>query len=656
VLLIAAGLATGSLAARATSTAAAEPGGEFFGANTQGVVSMLHMTSWPMHFDRMAAMGLSVARADANWRWVEPSAPSGGAHTYDWATLDKMVEAIAGAGIRWHAVIAHAPWWASKDGYQLHPDYYRDFVAFSAALARRYGPGGEFWAQHRSLPYRPVIDFDVWTEPNSTHFWAPIQDPNEYMRLYLPTRDAIAAANPSVKTLFSLGWHDFESYVIAALKDGGPVDGISFNPYGLTADATLDLVRRLHLALRWIERGAVPIDVGEFGLPSSRLGNDSLPPEETRAATVGLTAEALSRSDCPVERYLVYSLAQPQTDLTDYQESMGLLDISGSQTLTGELYRDLVAEAASSRPANPLPLCSYAPEWWRLSTVLPDVSVRQRESLLSIEMMNLEPQPGGCWGARVRYRGYPLEDATIRFRGTNPRYPRRMGFRGTNPRYPRRMRFTKTNRYGAASFCFRNAAVRKGEVWAEVPRVAVSAIVDIGDNVAPVISGFSFSKRRLDLSPRRRAGTTRPARRGKPTHFRYVLNEAASVRIRIRRLRGPRPTPFCRQMRLTRKVCLRTRRSGLLRDNGVVGRNRIRFQGSIRGRALAPGLYRALITAEDAAGNRAKPRAIRIRVRWTRRPGSVGTDVHASRSASDRAGVDPFLDPSEALEAVGLRE
>jgi hypothetical protein len=606
-VLLAAGLATGCLG-RATSTAAAEPGPEFFGANTQGVVSMLPMTSWPTHFDRMAALGLRVARADANWRWVEPSAPSGGAHNYEWATLDKMVEAIAGAGIRWHAVIAHAPWWASKDGYQLHPDYYGDYVAFSAALARRYGPGGDFWAQHRSLPYRPVIDFDVWSEPNSTHFWAPIQDPKEYMRLYLPTRDAIAAANPSVKTLLSLGWQDFESYVIAALKDGGPVDGISFNPYGLTADATLDLVRRLHLALRWIGRGAVPVDVGEFGLPSSRLGNDSLPPEETRAATVGLTAEALSRSDCPVERYLVYSLAQPQTDLTDYQESMGLLDISGSPTLTGALYRDLVAEAArsrpaSSRPASPLPLCSDAPEWWRLSTVLPDLSVRWRESLLSIEMI-LDPQPGGCWGARVRYRGYPLEDATIRFRGTNPRYRRQMGF-------------TKTNRYGAASFCFPDAAVRKGEVWAEVPRVAASAIVDLGDNVAPVISGFSFSRRRLDLSLRRGAPTTRPATRGKPTHFRYVLNEAASVRIRIRRLRGPRPILLCRRMRLTRKVCLRTRRSGLLRDNGVVGRNRVRFEGSIRDKALAPGRYRALITAEDAAGNRAKPRAVRISVRVT---------------------------------------
>jgi hypothetical protein len=532
----------------------------------------------------------------------EPSAPSRGVHNYEWATLDKMVEAIAGAGIRWHAVIAHAPRWASKDGYQLHPDYYRDYAAFSAALARPY----DFWTRHRSLPYRPVIDFDVWSEPNSAHFWAPIQDPKEYMRVYLPTRDAIAAANPSVKTLFSLGWQNFESYVIAALKDGGRVDGISFNPYGLTADATLDLVRRLQLVLRWMGRGAVPMDVGEFGLPSSRLGNQSLPPEETRAATLALTAEALSRSDCPVESHLVYSLAQPQTDPKDYQESMGLLDISGSYTLTGELYRDVVARASSAPPASPLPLRSDAPEWWRLSAELLDLSVRWRESLLSIEM-NLDPQPGGCWGARVRYRGYPLEDATIRFRATNPRYRREMGF-------------TETDRDGAAWFCFPDAAVRKGEVWAEVPRVAASAIVDLGDNVAPVISGFSFNKRRLDLSPRRRARTARPARRGKPTYFRYVLNEAGRVLIAIRRLRGPRLRTFCRLRRLTRKACLRIPRSGLLRGNGVVGRNTVRFEGSIRGRALAPGRYRALITAEDAAGNQAKPRAVRITVSRRKAP------------------------------------
>jgi polysaccharide biosynthesis protein PslG len=596
VLLIAAALAAGWLG-RATTAAAADPGrGEFFGANTQGVVSMLHMTTWPKHFDRMAAMGLTVARADANWRWVEPSAPSGGTHNYNWATLDKMVEAIAGAGIRWHAVIAQAPWWASKDGYQLHPDYYGDYVAYSAALARRYGPGGDFWTQHRSLPYRPVTEFDVWSEPNSANFWAPTPDPKEYMRVYLLTRDAIAAANPSAKTLFSLGWQDFEAYVKAALEDGGPVDGISYNPYGLTADATLDLVRRLHFALSSVGRSGVPIDVSEFGLPSSRLGNSSLPPEETRAATLGLTGEALSRSDCPVDRYLVYSLAQPQTDPKDYQESMGLLDISGSYTITGELYRDLVARASSARSPSPLPLCSEAPEWWRLSEVLPDLSVRWRESLLSIAM-NLDPQPDGCWSARVRYTGLPLEDATIRFRSTNPRYRRQMGF-------------TKTDRNGGARFCFPGAAVRKGEVWAEVPRVAASAVVDLGDKVPPVISRFSFSKRRLDLRPRRRPRA----------YFRYVLNEAGSVRIKIRRLRGPRLRSFCRQARVTRRTCLRTRRSGVLRQTGRVGRNRLRFGGSIRSRALAPGEYRAVITAEDLAGNRAKPRAVRVTVNWRKAP------------------------------------
>jgi hypothetical protein len=47
---------------------------------------------------------------------------------------------------------------------------------------------------------------------------------------------------------------------------------------------------------------------------------------------------------------------------------------------------------------------------------------------------------------------------------------------------------------------------------------------------------------------------------------------------------------------------------------GKAGKNRMRFSGRVRGRALARGRYRAVVQAIDAAGNRAAPRRVSFTV------------------------------------------
>jgi hypothetical protein len=617
-------LALMGLAAPTRFTALAAPQGppaaEFFGANTQSLFTRgFPEETWPHYLEVMAGMGLKTARADAPWVWVEPNAPVSGVHSYDWRRLDAVVEVLAAEGIRWVPVIAELlPSWTAKGGERFHRDFYDDYAAYVAALARRYGSGGQFWAAHPGLPYRPVLQYSVWNEPNSTHFWRSEQDALEYMRLYEPTRAALAAADPGAQALFSLGWQHFEVYVRTALDDGASpasLDGIGFAPYGLTAATTLDLVRRLRLTLRSLGRAEIPIYVAEWGLPSSRLGDVGQPSDATRAATLALIGEALARSDCNVGHFLVYSLVERETDPTDYEQTMGILDRTGALTITGEAYRDAVDRYSATTQPTSLPVCaepSPPPDGPRLPLEL-----------------TLEALSASCYRANVAYRGYPLEDASVHFNSALAD--------GTR----------QTDRGGVAEFCFPSEdegsggtawaevpgaassvvnpgpaeeepaaeAPAKEEAGTEVPGAAVSPIVErpaARDRIPPVIRRFSLRRRRLRVDPRRRPGQARPSQRGRSL-FRYVLSEGATVQIRIRRV-GRRPRRVCPRTRS--RTCNRVRLSGVISRKARAGRNRTTFSGWIGRNVLAPGRYRAVITATDAAGNRSTRRATRFWVRW----------------------------------------
>ncbi len=135
------------------------------------------------------------------------------------------------------------------------------------------------------------------------------------------------------------------------------------------------------------------------------------------------------------------------------------------------------------------------------------------------------------------------------------------------------------------------------------------------DTLGPTVAGFALAPERFRVAraatqtDARAAQRRRPARRG--SRLRFTLSEPAGVRIVIERARPGRrvgrrckaPTRRLRQ----RRRCTRYARAGTLtRRNLPTGRSTIAFSGRIGRRALAPGAYRATITATDPAGNRSK--------------------------------------------------
>lgn len=126
------------------------------------------------------------------------------------------------------------------------------------------------------------------------------------------------------------------------------------------------------------------------------------------------------------------------------------------------------------------------------------------------------------------------------------------------------------------------------------------------DTRAPVISGVGFGPATFAVSSARTAVDAR-VRIG--TRIRYRLSETSRVRLRFARaLTGRRSLGACRApARAPRHArrCTRYVTRATLSRTGHAGSNQLRFTGRIGRKVLAPGAYRLLVEAIDAAGNRA---------------------------------------------------
>jgi hypothetical protein len=136
------------------------------------------------------------------------------------------------------------------------------------------------------------------------------------------------------------------------------------------------------------------------------------------------------------------------------------------------------------------------------------------------------------------------------------------------------------------------------------------------DTLAPIVSGFSLSRKRFKVGRKATPVTAaEPSRRRRSaprgSSFRFNLSERADVRILIEGgLAGRRVGKRCRKPTRklrTRRKCTRFKRRGTLTRRSLsAGGNTIAFSGRIGRRPLRRGRYRAAITGIDAAGNRSK--------------------------------------------------
>lgn len=162
-------------------------------------------------FQRLGRGGVESVRISLDWSALQPTA--GG--PLQWNGPDEIFESATRAGIGVLPVLSDAPSWAVPSGRvpggggskaPAHLPVSGAAASGWKALLRqaveRYGPGGQFWASHPSLPERPIRLWQIWNEPNFKYFVTK-PNPTEYGKLVSASSAALKAADPGAKIVLA---------------------------------------------------------------------------------------------------------------------------------------------------------------------------------------------------------------------------------------------------------------------------------------------------------------------------------------------------------------------------------------------------------------------------------------------------------------------
>jgi hypothetical protein len=248
----------------------------FFGIDPQGT-----LTDEDARY--MKAGGIETVRWPLAWNGVQPTAKG----PYNWAAFDPVVEVAARHGLKVLPFIYGTPSWIARKYTKLPVDSARArkaWTTFLEAVVHRYGPGGEFWAQHapgvRYVPEiarpLPIRTWQVWNEANFFYFAYPVS-PQRYVKLLKISTPAIKRADPGAKVILSglfgeptatgakgMPAAKFLETIYRTPGIKSYFDGIALHPYAAFPEDLEEMTEALHeVTLENHDR--VPLYITEMG-------------------------------------------------------------------------------------------------------------------------------------------------------------------------------------------------------------------------------------------------------------------------------------------------------------------------------------------------------------------------------------------------------
>jgi hypothetical protein len=283
-------------------------------------------------FDLMAAMNVTWVRIDLDWSAVESERGQ-----FDWAYPDKIVDEALARRMKVLAVLAYTPTWARSSAISdstiasySRPDHLSDYASFARAAAERYAPRG-------------VGSWEIWNEPNSTKFWPPRPDANEYGALFRVAATAIRRVDPKATLLIGGLAPRYDGpdagssptdYLEQLYGNGAAqlADGIAVHPYSFPAlpmDASpknivggFQDLPALHDVTDRHRDGRKKIWITEFGAPTG-TGPNAVS-DEDQSKTLLQARQQVQRWDW-AGPLIYYELVDGGTDPTEIEDNFGVL-------------------------------------------------------------------------------------------------------------------------------------------------------------------------------------------------------------------------------------------------------------------------------------------------------------------------------------------
>ncbi len=278
--------------------------------------------------DTMQSMGVTQFRMFIPWRAVEPTPDA-----YNWADVDKVIDAAEERGMAVLGAVTSTPTWASdvQDSAYGAPRNPDDFGSFMGELAGRYGAGEGDPESAR------ISAYEIWNEPQSFVFWSPRPDPAAYTELLKAGYTAIKEVDPTGTVVggvvtAGLTWGDINinpvEFVQTMYESGaaGYFDALSYHPYnydwkfGDGAGNAISAVGQLEAMQALMEQygdGEKDVWTSEYGLPTSYVS------EAQQAEFIDDFMDTWSEHEGTGPMF-IYSLIDRNSASTDVEDTWGL--------------------------------------------------------------------------------------------------------------------------------------------------------------------------------------------------------------------------------------------------------------------------------------------------------------------------------------------
>jgi Glycosyl hydrolase catalytic core len=237
--------------------------------------------------DSMITSGVQSVRTLVDWSAMQPYASESrvpaalrGEFTdvkgipTNFTRLDQLVALAAARRLTVLPIIEYAAGWDSINpkNRASPPRSPGPFANFVAALVRRYGTHGAFWAANPALPKVPIRMWQVWNEPDFTAYWSKQPFEPSYVALLEATHRAMKAADHGAK-LVAAGLPNFSWQYLAnmyKLHGRGSFDAVAVHPYTATPAGVITILKKVRAVMNQNGDRKKPILATELSWPSAK--------------------------------------------------------------------------------------------------------------------------------------------------------------------------------------------------------------------------------------------------------------------------------------------------------------------------------------------------------------------------------------------------